>query len=148
MARIAIISFALGAAIVASLKLANPLMQVPPLWKMLLAIPAFYGYVLAMLAIHLLLPSHIEVRKDRMHVMTGQSHWFVKSEAVRRTRIVFFAVDRIRLRVFYEHKEKQRSRTFGVGRKVNLDELARSLAVAPEIWDARSRYRDPRGSVA
>jgi hypothetical protein len=118
--------------------------QIPPLWKMLLALPAFYGYVAIMLLVHMLLPSRIEVRKDRMHVMTGQSHWVVKSEAVRRTRIVIFAVDRIRLRVFYVRKDKARSRAFGVARKVKLDELSNALAIDPEVWDARDRYRDPR----
>ena len=117
---------------------------------MLLALPAFYGYVLVMLVVHALLPSHIEVRKDRIHVMSGQSHWVVKSEAMRRTRIVIYAIDRIRLRVFYLHKDKVRSRTFGVGRKVKLDELSDALAVYPEVWDVRNRYRRYRnpGGVA
>jgi len=126
------------------------MIQLPPLWKMLLALPAFYGYVLVMLVVHALLPSHIEVRKDRIHVMSGQSHWVVKSEAMRRTRIVIYAIDRIRLRVFYLHKDKVRSRTFGVGRKVKLDELSDALAVYPEVWDVRNRYRRYRnpGGVA
>lgn len=141
-ARVSILSVVLGAAIVFGLQLANPLLQLPPLWKLLLALPTFYGYVLVMLLVHMLLPSRIEVRKDRMHVMTGQSHWVVKSEAVRRTRIVIFAIDRIRLRVFYVHKDRMRSRAFGVAEKVKLDALSGALAVYPEVWDARDRYRD------
>lgn len=126
------------------LQLANPLIQLPPLWKMLLALPKFYGYVLIMLLVHTALPSHIEVSKNRMNVTTGQSSWVVKSEAVRRTRIVIFAIDRIRLRVFYNHKDITRSRVFGVARKVKVEELSAALAVVPEVWDARERYRDPR----
>ncbi len=122
-----------------------PMIQLPPLWKLLLALPAIYAYVFVMLLVHALIPSRIEIRKDRMHVMTGQSHWFVKSEAVSATRIVIFALDRIRLRVFYHYKNELRSRTFGVGRGVNLDVLADVLAVSPQIWDARNRYERLRG---
>lgn len=138
-ARMSFFSVALGAAIVVGLKAAIPLLQLPPPWKMLLALPVFYAYALLMLLVHTLIPSRIDVRKDRMHVMTGQSHWVIKAEAIRRTRIVIFAINRVRLRVFYLHKNKRRSRTFGVARKVSLDELAAVLPVAPQIWDARSR---------
>jgi hypothetical protein len=100
-----------------------------------------------MLLIHMLIPSQIEVRKDRMHAVTGQSHWVVKSETVQRTRIVVFAPDRIRLRVFYLHKDKLRTRSFGVARKVNLDELSNALATYPEVWDARHRYRHPANNT-
>jgi hypothetical protein len=146
--RVSIISVVLGAAIVIGLKMVLPMIQLPPLWKMLLALPTFYAYVLLMLLVHALIPSRIEVRKDRMHVMTGQSHWVVKSEAIRSTRIVVFEPDRIRLRVFYQHKDKLRSRTFGVGRRVNLDLLSEVLAAPPRVWDARSRYARTRKVAA
>jgi hypothetical protein len=145
-ARITVFSVALGAVMIAVVKAANPMIQLPPVWKMLLALPAFYGYVLVMLLVHAALPSHVEVRKDRMHAMTGQSHWVVKSEAVRRTRIVVFAVHRVRLRVFYFHKGRVRSRTLGVAGKLNLDELANALAVYPEVWNAQDRYCKLRGA--
>lgn len=130
-----------GAAIVICLKAAIPMIQLPPLWKMIGAMPAFYTYMLFMMLVHALIPSHVEVRKDRVHVVTGESHWVVKSEAVRGTRIVIFAFDRIRLRIFYVHKDRTYSKTFAIGRKVNLDALADALAVRPQVWDAQDRYK-------
>jgi hypothetical protein len=144
---VTIISFVIGAAIVFAVKTANPLIQLPPVWRMLLAIPTFYVYVFAMLFVHLIIPSHVEVRSDRMHVMTGQSHWFVKAEAVRRTRIVVFAVDRVRLHVFYSYKDKLRSKTIAVGEKVDLGVLATTLPKYPQIWDARKRYSGSSGKI-
>ena len=140
-ARVSIVSLFVGAVIVIGVKIAMPQIQLPPLWRMLLVFPTFYAYVLLMLVVHALIPSRIGVHKDRIHVMTGQSHWVVKSEAIQATRIVIYELDRIRLRVYYDHKNKLRSRTFGVGRRVNLDTLAEALAVYPQVWDARSRYR-------
>ena len=124
--------------------MAIPMIQLPPLWKMLLPLPTLYAYMLIMLPVHAAIRSHIHVRGDRIHVMTGQSHWVVKSEAIQGTRIVIFASDRVRLRVFYIHKDKLRSRTYAVSPKVELAVLSKSLAVYPQIWDARHRYKDPR----
>lgn len=126
--------------------MAVPMIQLPPLWKMFLALPALYGYMLFMLLFHAAIPSRIDVRNDRIQVMTGQSLWIAKSEDIQGTRIVIFGLDRIRLRVSYLHKENKRSRTLAVSPKVNLNALCKALPVHPQIWDARSRYKDPRSS--
>jgi hypothetical protein len=143
--RVSVLSLIVGAAIVIGLKMAIPMIQLPPLWNMLLALPTLYACFLVMLLVHAAIPSRIQVRDDRIQVMTGQSHWVVKSEAIQGTRIVIFALDRIRLRVFYLHKDRLWSQTFAVSPKVELDALSKSFAVYPQIWDARNRYKDPRG---
>jgi hypothetical protein len=140
MLRVSVVSLALGALIIGALKANVPGMQVPPVWKLLLALPIFYFYALVMLALHLAVPSHVTVRSDRIHVSTGQSGWMKKADDIRATRVVIFAPDRIRVRVFYEHKGRVRSRTYGVSRRVKLDELCAALPKAPQIWDARGRY--------
>jgi hypothetical protein len=144
MARVLILSTILAVAIIAALKAANPLLQLPPIWKMALAFPAIYGYFAIMLGVHIALPTHVHVCKKRLHSITGQSHWGVEAAAVTRTRITIFAPDRIRLRVNYDRKGKMRSRVFGVARKVNLDVLADVLPVYPQVRDARSRYERAR----
>lgn len=144
MARVLILSLVAGAGIVVALKAANPLMQLPPVWKMALAVPSVYAYFALMLVVHLALPTHVHVSKKRLHSITGQSHWGVEATAITRTRITVFAHDRVRLRVYYDRKGKNRSRVFGVARKVNLDVLADVLPVYPEVRDARHRYERTR----
>jgi hypothetical protein len=72
--------------------------------------------------------------------MTGQSHWVVKAEAIRKTRIVVFRDDRIRLRVCYERKNQRGTHTVAIGRRVDLQRLFDLLPVRPQVWDARRRY--------
>ena len=138
--RVSFLSLILGVAIVAGAKLAVPALQLPPIWKMLLALPAVYAYMLLMVVVQMVVPSRVEVREDRILASAGQSAWFVKSEDIRRTRIVVFAPDRIRLRVFFSRRGKLSSRTFGLSPKLSLDDLCIKLAIYPEVWDARERY--------
>jgi hypothetical protein len=145
--RASIVAVIVGAAIVIGLKIAIPMIQLPPLWKMLSALPVFYAYVLIMWLVHTLIPSRVDIRKDRIHAVTGQSQWMVKSDAVRGARIVVFAPDRIRLRIFYQRKDQLRSRTFGVGRRVSLDRLSAMFATPPQVWDARHRYAGSRRAI-
>jgi hypothetical protein len=144
MARVLILSVIFGAGIIVALKAANPLIQLPPFWKMALAVPAIYAYFAAMLGVHIALPTHVHLSKKRLHSITGQSHWGVEAAAVTRTSITIFAPDRIRLRVHYDRKGKARSRVLGVARRVNLDALADVLPVSPRVRDARSRYERVR----
>ena len=146
--RAAVISIVVGAAVVIGLKAANPLMQLPPLWQLFGALPIFYGYVLIMWLVYTLFPSRVDIRKDRLFVMTGQSQWMIKTDAVRGARIVVFAPDRIRLRIFYQRKDQLKSRTFGVGKGVSLDRLAGMFASPPQVWDARERYARSRRRAA
>jgi hypothetical protein len=138
--RVTVLSVLVGGAIVAWAAIANPMIQLPPWWQMLAALPTIYAYLLIMLLAHLAIPAGVQVRKDLIHVNHGQSNWVVKSDAIRSTRIVVFAPDRIRLRVFYLYKGKLRTRTIGIGRRVDLDSLVVALPVYPDIWDARHRY--------
>ena len=146
--RASIVAIIVGAVIVVGLRVALPLIQLPPLWKMLAALPAFYAMMGVNLGVYALLPSRVEIRKDRIHVITGQSQWMVQSKAVRGTRIVIFAPDRIRLRIFYQHKDELRSRNLAIGRFVSLDQLAAVFETPPQVWDARSRYAMLRGRGA
>jgi hypothetical protein len=146
MARVLILSTLLGAGLVVALQAANPLLQLPPLWKMALAFPTIYAYFALILAVHTVLPTRVSVCEKRLHAMTGQSHWGVEAAAVTRTRITVFATDRIRLRVYYDRKGKPRSRVFGITRKVDLDALANALPVHPQVLDARTRYATKRSN--
>lgn len=123
------------------------MISLPPLWKLLISLPAVLFFFVFLVVFESLIPAHIEVRKDRIQVITGQVNWVVASETVQRTRIVVHPAGRIRLRVFYLRQDSLKSQVLGVARKVNLDELANLLAVPPEIWDARVRHRDPRRTL-
>jgi hypothetical protein len=137
--RVTIVSLLVSAGIIAWVQATVPGVLLPPLWKMLLSIPVMYAYVAFRLLLLLVIPTQIKVRKDRIHTSTGESGWFVKAKDVSRTRIVVFAVDRIRLHIFYNRNNRRRSRTFGVSPRINLHALCANLPVNPQVWDARNR---------
>jgi hypothetical protein len=145
--RVTILSLLITAAIVAWVQATMPGVQLP-LGKMLLSVPIMYAYMAVMFLLHLVIPTSVNVRKDRIHTTTGQSNWVVKAKDIYRTRIVVFAVDRIRLRIFYTRKNRRRTRTFGVSPRINLDALCANLPAYPQVWDARNRYQNPKHSTA
>jgi len=145
--RVTILSLIIAAAIIAWVQVAIPGVQLP-IWKMLLSVPIMYAYMAVMLLLHLVVPTSVKVRKDRIHTTTGKSNWVLKAKDVYRARIVVFAVDRIRLRIFYTRKNRRRSRTFGVSPKINLDALCANLPIYPQVWDARNRYRNTKCAIA
>jgi hypothetical protein len=138
--RISVLSIVVGGAIVAAVEWAVPLVVLPPWWKLLLVLPGFYAYAAVMVLVHAVIPSQVKVCKKHIHIMTGQSHWVVKAEAIRKTRIVVFRADRIRLRVWYERKGRTGTRTAAIGRGVDLRRLSDLLPIKPQVWDARRRY--------
>lgn len=147
--RVSLLTLACGIAIIVCAQAAVPLVQLPPLWTMLIALPAVYAYLLFMVAIHLVIPARVEVRRDRVLFNHGQTTVVVKDEEIVAIRITVFADDRIRLRVTYQRQLGHlRTRTAGVARKVNLERLSQLLPVSPEIRDARTAYSNYRRLVS
>ncbi len=128
----------------AGFKLALPQLQIGFVWRGVLALPGMYLYLLLMTAVYAAIPPRVEVRNNRIVVQHGQHAWFVLATSVTRARIVVFAHDRIRLKLWYRWKlwkrERIRIKTIGIATKVNLDQLCQLLPTAPEVWDARQRY--------
>jgi hypothetical protein len=93
-----------------------------------------------MFLVHAAIPELVVVRKERVQIIHGQSSWVARAGDIRWTRIVIFAPDRIRLRIAYTRGCQRKTRTVGVGRNVDLDELSTTLPIPPQVWDARGRY--------
>ncbi len=141
MLRVSVVALACWFVLCACVQIAIPLVQLPPLWKMLLTLPGIYAYLLFMIALLQVIPARVDVRRDRVLFNHGESTFVVKAEKIVMTRIVVFAYDRVRLRVVYRRPSGHvRSRVTGVAQKVDLERLSQLLPVAPEIWDARKRY--------
>jgi hypothetical protein len=126
-------------------KLAVPQLQLGFVWRAALALPGMYLYLLLMTAIHFAFPPRVEVRGSRISVQHGEHAWFALAKSMTRARIMVFAPDRVRLRLWYRWKiwkrEKIRTRTIGIASNANLDRLCQLLPTAPDVWDARERYR-------
>jgi hypothetical protein len=79
-----------------------------------------------------------------MVIQQGQHCAIVEAKSITRARLVVFAKDRIRLRVWYTIKFWKKSRArqsrIGVSPKVSLDKLCEVFPAPLEVWDARAKY--------
>ena len=139
--RVTVICFLAGTAVVVGCKLAFPLLQLDFLWRAIVAIPSLYFFLAGLLLAYVVLPPRVEVRPDRILISHGQVVRRVNASSVISTRIVIFSADKTRLRITYSDKSRRRSRTIGVSRTIDLNELYDLLPGPPSVRDCRRRAR-------
>ncbi len=126
------ISLLIFTVIVAACKIAFPALQLEFLWKVpisLVGLPLVF-------ALPTIIPQFVTVHQDYVHHILGQIHRHYKMPDVTSVRIVIFAENRIRMRLF----TAKGSRGIGISPKVNLEELYAIFPMVPVVWDARDRF--------
>lgn len=131
------ISLGLFSLIVLAAKLAFPALQLGFLGGVPVILVVVWALSWSHCGVLLAIPPVINITDKRIKGSHGQVGWIYKREEVTKSRIVVFANDRIRLRLF----AKGSSRVIGVAEKVGLKELKSFLPGTVEVWDARDRYR-------
>ena len=120
-----------------------PQMVLPNLWPMALSLPALVLTSVVQLGVLTLIRPNVTIRSDKILVQHGQSTTIIGSDSVTATRLVFHPGHRIRLRISYTKKSKPKSGVLGVPMAIDLNDLSKSLPVAPAIRDVRNRSRQP-----
>lgn len=139
LARVTVASLLTMAVLLVGCKIAFPLFDLGIAWRMLLALPAIYLYVLVMALLQVMVPARVEVRSDRVAISQGQTATVIRPQELRAARITCFADDRVRLRLFYLWRGRLRTRTLGLAAGIDLERLCALLPVEPRIIDARRR---------
>lgn len=128
----------LAIAIVAAFKWAVPNLNLFDAWRVLLAAPALVLYLSFYLALLIVIPPGVEVRRDWIQ-RTHSGPLRIQSARIEAASLTFHADQRIRLRLRYQGRARPRTLTVGVPPSVNLDKLVDLLPVRLVIRDARSR---------
>jgi len=138
--RIVVATAVVSVILVAGLKWAFPLIALPNLWPMALALPFILLMVVVQFGILTLIPPIVTIRANKLVLPRGRTVQVIDSDAVKGTYLTIHPNDRIRLRVCYTEKSgNKRSRSIGVPTTVDLTRLSELLPVSPVVRDARTR---------
>ncbi len=138
--RVPLLTVAVTAVFMAGCWLTMP--QLAPIFflKMALVPAIVYLQLFMIFAIYAVVPAIVTVRRDVVAVSQGERHWAAKADQIIRTRIVIFSPDQRRLRIVYNGRKNQQTRSVAIPRRINLDSLAQILPVAPQVKNCRSGY--------
>ena len=138
--RSTILASLIFAAIIIGCKIRFPFLQLGFLWKAPLAVGGLFLLLPFHFGILAAIPPFVSVRQKHISRMQGQTVWNVDAKFILAARLVVFAEDRVRLRIWYKYKSHRRTRTIGVSPKVNLDRLIETMPVKPTVRDARKHF--------
>ncbi len=137
--RILIGSCACCFVIVLCFRLAFPLMPLVNLRWLIIQIPGLFLAFYAMSWVHRAIPERVSVFDDCLLIQHGESAIHIAKSNVTDVRVVVFSRDAIRVRIWYDHKQRRRCRSFGLAREIKTAQLEAALSLTCSVFDARTR---------
>ncbi len=130
--------------IVLCFRLAFPLMPLANLRWLLIQIPGLFLAFYAMSWVHRAIPERVSVFEDCLLIQHGESAIQIAKCNVTDVRVVVFSIDAIRVRIWYDHKQRRRCRSFGLAREIRIAQFEEALGLTCSVLDARTRVQEIR----
>lgn len=125
--------------IVLCFRLAFPLMPLVNIRWLIIQIPSLFLAFYAMSWVHRAIPERVSIFDDCLLIQHGESAIHIAKTNVTDVRVVVFFNDAIRVRIWYEHKQRRRCRSFGLARKIKIVQVEEALGLTCSVFDARTR---------
>lgn len=138
--RILIASMISGFVTVFLFWLAVPLLPLGRLRWLVVQIPGAVLGLVVIAWIYRAIPERISIFGDSVLVQHGDSAKQILKSDIIAARIVVYADETIRLRIWFNRKQKRCSTTFGLAQSIDVSELEKALGRVLSVFDARQRY--------
>lgn len=138
--RILIASMISGFVTVFLFWLAVPLLPLGRLRWLVVQIPGAVLGLVGIAWIYRTIPERISIFGDSVLIQHGDSAKQILKGDIVAARIVVYADETIRLRVWFNRKQKRCSTTFGLAKSIDVSELEKALGQVLSVFDARQRY--------
>ncbi len=113
-------------------------MPLANLWWLTVQIPGLFVLFFAMSWVYRAIPERISVFEDCVLIQHGETAVRIEKSSITAARIVVFADDAIRLRIWYTYKDHKKCNAFGLPRNFDLAALENSLEVTLTVFDGRA----------
>ena len=120
--------------------LAVPLLPLGRLRWLVVQIPGAVLGLVGIAWIYRTIPERISIYGDSVLIQHGDSAKQILKGDIVAARIVVYADETIRLRVWFNRKQKRCSTTFGLAKSIDVSELEKALGQVLSVFDARQRY--------
>ncbi len=141
--RIVVASLLSGLIVVFIFWLVIPFLPLGRLWLLGIQIPGLMLALYGLAWIFRSVPERVTINRDSLIVRHGdQARRILKCDIVA-AKVVIFAEDKLRLRIWFNRKRKRRSTAFGIASCVDITELQKAIGALCQnqsVVDARERF--------
>ena len=139
MVRVFVAASLLCVVIVLLFRFAFPGIQLADLKWLAVKLPCLFLFLYGMSWLYRIIPEKVSLFEDCILIQHGDNARRIDRSNILSARIVVYAENTIRLRIWYRSAEDRKSLTLGLGSQVQLQAVQEALGMPLHVFDARSR---------